>query len=100
MYAASVAYAAPTIPWAGISQRFSEKLKMAAAVAAIQLNFVLRERPVAIVTTMKPAKKTLEYARAGIASAAGQYVGFRPSRRTIHGAKRLRPTAAQAAMNI
>ena len=53
--AARVAYAAPSIPYAGISQRLSVKLRAAPAAPAIQLNFVWRARPVAIVTTMKPA---------------------------------------------
>jgi hypothetical protein len=47
-------------------------LRTAAIIAAIQLNCVRRVRPAPIVTTMKPAKKTLEKASAGIAVAAGQ----------------------------
>jgi hypothetical protein len=50
----------------------SAKLRSAPAVVATQLNCVWRARPVAIVTTMNPAKKMLPNARAGIASAAGQ----------------------------
>ena len=54
-YAATVAIAAPVIPYGGISAMFRPMFSAAAAKVMIQLNCVRRTRPIPIAITVYPA---------------------------------------------
>src|SRR5688572_33349958 len=99
VYAATVAIAAPIIPYDGIRARFSAKLTSAPAPVTTQLNVVRRARPTPIATTTYAAYATVEKA-SGPTTRDDSANCAAARRSTSHGDSSVSASATQAVTTV